>query len=52
MLALEDCNKRYSEHFINFILKGKKFDFDDFKSQEELEEYQKEVEEYLNENNK
>ncbi|MED4532924.1 hypothetical protein ABET51_17160 [Metabacillus fastidiosus] len=39
-------NKPISQHFIDIVINGKKFDFNDFKTQEELEDYQNEVKEF------
>lgn len=41
--------KEYSEHFVRFVIKGEKLDFDAFKNQEEFENYKKELEEFLKE---
>ncbi|MFJ7680356.1 hypothetical protein ACIQXQ_20215 [Peribacillus sp. NPDC097198] len=38
--------KQLSEHFINFVIKKKKFDFNAFKTQEEVDAYQIELEEF------
>ena len=35
----EKYNRQFGEHFINFSLRGHKFDFNAFKTQEELDDY-------------
>ena len=42
----EKNEKQMSEHFINFVIKNKKFDFKAFKTQKEFDDYQKELDEY------
>jgi hypothetical protein len=42
--------KPLSKHFIDTIVKGKKFDFNAFKTKEEFENYQKELEEFKKNN--
>lgn len=50
-LYVESNEKQMSEHFINFVIKGEKFDFNAFKTQEEFTRYQEELEAFLKENN-
>ncbi|MEX3625081.1 hypothetical protein [Viridibacillus arvi] len=47
---MDKNKKQMSKHFTNFILKGEKFDFNSFKTQEEFDAYEKEVKEYLEAN--
>ncbi|MFJ7940925.1 hypothetical protein ACIQYG_20860 [Peribacillus sp. NPDC096622] len=51
-LYAESNEKQMSEHFINFVIKGEKFDFNAFKTQEEFTRYQVELEEFLKERKK
>jgi hypothetical protein len=46
---MKDDQKQYSEHFINFVIKGKEFDFDAFKTQEEFDKYEEELIQYIKE---
>lgn len=46
-LLEEDYGKPFSEHFINFILKQKKFDFNAFKTKEEFDDFKKEKDEFF-----
>jgi hypothetical protein len=42
--------KKYSEHFINFIIKGKTFDINAFKTRDEFDKFKKELDQYSKEN--
>ncbi|MBM7598168.1 hypothetical protein JOC34_000525 [Virgibacillus halotolerans] len=39
-------DKQRSEYFIKYIINGEKFDFNDFKTQEDFDNYKKEIEEF------
>jgi hypothetical protein len=36
-----------SEHFINFVIKGRELDFEVFETREEFDQYKEELEDYL-----
>ena len=40
----KDFNTQFGEHFINFVIKQEKFDFNEFGSQEEFDRYLKDME--------
>ncbi|PAV30265.1 hypothetical protein CIL05_07290 [Virgibacillus profundi] len=40
-------DKPMSEYFIKYILNGEKFDFNDFRTKEEFNNYEKELNEFL-----
>jgi hypothetical protein len=42
--------RNHSEHFINYIIHGKNFDFNDFRTREEFDNYKKELNEFSNMN--
>ncbi|BCB03500.1 hypothetical protein [Bacillus sp. KH172YL63] len=42
-------NKKYSEYFERFVIKGEKFDFNSFKTREEFDRFQKELKSYNDE---
>ncbi|WP_226087493.1 hypothetical protein [Mesobacillus sp. S13] len=44
--------RKHSDHFINVVTKGKTFDFNDFKTREELDRFNEELQEFLKENEK
>lgn len=43
----EDYDTQLGEHFINFYIKGEKFDFNAFRSKEEWDKYNEEVEFFM-----
>jgi hypothetical protein len=44
---MSEKNIQLSEHFINFAIKGKKLDFNVFKTREEFDQYKEELEDFL-----
>lgn len=40
----KDFNTQFGEHFIHFVIKGNKFDFNAFGSQDEFDQYLKDME--------
>ena len=49
MLDIEN-GKPFSKHFINFYIKGNGFDFDAFETQEEFEDFKRELDEFMEKN--
>lgn len=46
-LLEEKNNKPFSQHFINFAIKGEEVDFDAFETQDQIDTYKKELENFL-----